>query len=100
MSLVKKRAAGAKKTTGNKKRQTALDFDFGDSHLAHILEMKQKELELKKEDQNLAKQEAEQKLKMQTIENVQRLKSPPYNWSNEQIKKALGPICEPILDVF
>ena len=101
LSLVKKRAAGAKKTTGgNKKRRTASDFDFGDSHLAHILEMKQKELELKKEDQNLAKQEAEQKLKMQTIENVQRLKSPPYNWSNEQIKKALGPICEPILDVF
>merc|ERR1711935_1269097 len=62
-------------------------------------EMRQKELEMKQNDHLLAKQEAEQDFKMKTYEHIQKLKSPPYNWSNDKIKRFLGPNCEPILEV-
>ena len=98
LSLVKKRAFGAKKSNTKKKPRT--DFGWDDSQLASIVEMKQRELEMKQKDQLIAEQGAQQDLKMKTIEHIQKLKSPPFNWSDDKIKRVLGPTCEPILEVF
>ena len=62
--------------------------------------MREKELELKTKNHLWEEKEAEQSFKMKTLARVQELKSPPFEWDNNQIKMLLGPACEPILEIF